>query len=178
MILALSDLAELMTSFTIERTRSSIKKMLSVEDGEVWRVLPSGKLEHCPIAQVKVGDTIEVHTGEKLAVDGIVTSGSAVVDQSAITGEFVPVETRAGAEVYAGTVVKNGNMQVQAKKVGDQTVVSRIVGMVEQSELKKAPIQRYADKFSNYLVPLNYLLCAAVWLGDPQSSAGAEDAGH
>ena len=164
MILALSDLAELMTSFTIERTRSSIKKMLSVEDGEVWRVLPSGKLEHCPIAQVKVGDTIEVHTGEKLAVDGIVTSGSAVVDQSAITGEFVPVETRAGAEVYAGTVVKNGNMQVQAKKVGDQTVVSRIVGMVEQSELKKAPIQRYADKFSNYLVPLNYLLCAAVWL--------------
>lgn len=164
MILALSDLAELMTSFTIERTRSSIKKMLSVEDGEVWRVLPSGKLEHCPIAQVKVGDTIEVHTGEKLAVDGIVTSGSAVVDQSAITGEFVPVETRVGAEVYAGTVVKNGNMQVQAKKVGDQTVVSRIVGMVEQSELKKAPIQRYADKFSNYLVPLNYLLCAAVWL--------------
>ena len=164
MILALSDLAELMTSYTIERTRSSIKKMLSVEDGEVWRVLPSGKLEHCPIAQVKVGDTIEVHTGEKLAVDGIVTSGSAVVDQSAITGEFVPVETRAGAEVYAGTVVKNGNMQVQAKKVGDQTVVSRIVGMVEQSELKKAPIQRYADKFSNYLVPLNYLLCAAVWL--------------
>ena len=164
MILALSDLAELMTSFTIERTRSSIKKMLSVEDGEVWRMLPSGKLEHCPIAQVKVGDTIEVHTGEKLAVDGIVTSGSAVVDQSAITGEFVPVETRAGAEVYAGTVVKNGNMQVQAKKVGDQTVVSRIVGMVEQSELKKAPIQRYADKFSNYLVPLNYLLCAAVWL--------------
>ena len=164
MILALSDLAELMTSFTIERTRSSIKKMLSVEDGEVWRVLPGGKLEHCPIAQVKVGDTIEVHTGEKLAVDGIVTSGSAVVDQSAITGEFVPVETRAGAEVYAGTVVKNGNMQVQAKKVGDQTVVSRIVGMVEQSELKKAPIQRYADKFSNYLVPLNYLLCAAVWL--------------
>ena len=164
MILALSDLAELMTSFTIERTRSSIKKMLSVEDGEVWRVLPSGKLEHCPIAQVKVGDTIEVHTGEKLAVDGIVTSGSAVVDQSAITGEFVPVETRAGAEVYAGTVVKNGNMQVQAKKVGDQTVVSRIVGMVEQSELKKAPIQRYADKFSNYLVPLNYLLCVAVWL--------------
>ena len=164
MILALSDLAELMTSFTIERTRSSIKKMLSVEDGEVWRVLPSGKLEHCPIAQVKVGDTIEVHTGEKLVVDGIVTSGSAVVDQSAITGEFVPVETRAGAEVYAGTVVKNGNLQVQAKKVGDQTVVSRIVGMVEQSELKKAPIQRYADKFSNYLVPLNYLLCSALWL--------------
>lgn len=66
--------------------------------------------------------------------------------------------------MFAGTVVKNGNMQIQAQRVGDQTVVSRIVGMVEQSELKKAPIQRYADKFSNYLVPLNFLLCAAVWL--------------
>ena len=63
--------------------------------------------------------------------------------------EFVPAEKRKGAEVFAGTVVKNGNMQIQAQRVGDQTVVSRIVGMVEQSELKKAPIQRYADKFSN-----------------------------
>ena len=86
------------------------------------------------------------------------------IDQSAITGEFVPVEKRAGDEVFAGTVVKSGNIQVKANKVGDQTVVSRIVGMVEASELKKAPIQRYADRFSNYLVPLNFLLCLSVWL--------------
>lgn len=164
MILALSDLAELMTSYTIERTRSSIKQMLSVEDGEVWKVLTDGRLEKTPIGKLEAGDTIEVHTGEKIAVDGTVVSGSAVVDQSAITGEFVPAEKRKDAEVFAGTVVKNGNMQIQAQRVGDQTVVSRIVGMVEQSELKKAPIQRYADKFSNYLVPLNFLLCAAVWL--------------
>ena len=122
----------------------------------------SGKL-NVPIAQVKVGDTIEVHTGEKLAVDGIVTSGSAVVDQSAITASLCAGGDPCGCGGYT-IMAYNGNMQVQAKKVGDQTVVSRIVGMVEQSELKKAPIQRYADKFSNYLVPLNYLLCAAVWL--------------
>ena len=66
--------------------------------------------------------------------------------------------------MFAGTVVKSGNIHVQAAKVGDQTVISRIVGMVEASELKKAPIQRYADKFSNYLVPLNFLLCLSVWL--------------
>ena len=90
--------------------------------------------------------------------------GAAVVDQSPITGEFVPVEKREGDEVFAGTVVKSGNIHVQAAKVGDQTVISRIVGMVEASELKKAPIQRYADKFSNYLVPLNFLLCLSVWL--------------
>ena len=164
MILALSDLAELMTSYTIERTRSSIKKMLSADDGDVWKVLEDGRVARTPIAQLHAGDTVAVHTGEKIAVDGVIASGVAVIDQSAITGEFVPVEKHAGDEVFAGTVVKSGNIQVKANKVGDQTVVSRIVGMVEASELKKAPIQRYADKFSNYLVPLNFLLCLSVWL--------------
>lgn len=164
MILALSDLAELMTSYTIEKTRSSIKKMLSADEGEAWKVMPDGKLERKSMNQIAAGDTIAVHTGKKISVDGKVVSGAAVVDQSPITGEFVPVEKRAGDEVFAGTVVKSGNIHVQAAKVGDQTVISRIVGMVEASELKKAPIQRYADKFSNYLVPLNFLLCLSVWL--------------
>ena len=164
MILALSDLAEMMTAYTIEKTRSSIKQMLSVEDGSVWRVKEDGSLERCPIAEARAGDLIEAHTGEKIAVDGTVRSGSAVVDQSAITGEFVPVERHEGDEVFAGTVVKNGNIRIEARKVGDETVVSRIVGMVEASELKKAPIQRYADRFSNYLVPLNFLLSLTVGL--------------
>ncbi len=164
MILALSDLAELMTSYTIERTRSSIKKMLSADEGEAWKVLSDGKVERCPMAQIGTGDVVAVHTGEKISVDGKVVYGAAVVDQSPITGEFVPVEKREGDEVFAGTVVKSGTIHVQAAKVGDETVISRIVGMVEASELKKAPIQRYADKFSNYLVPLNFLLCLSVWL--------------
>ena len=164
MILALSDLAEMMTAYTIEKTRSSIKQMLSVEDGSVWRVKDDGSLERIAIAQARAGDLIEVHTGEKIAVDGTVRSGTAVVDQSAITGEFVPVERHDGDEVFAGTVVKNGNIRVEARKVGNETVVSRIVGMVEASELKKAPIQRYADRFSNYLVPLNFLLSLTVGL--------------
>ena len=163
MILALSDMAELMTSYTIERTRSSIKKMLSADEGEAWKVMPDGKLERRPINQISAGDTVAVHTGEKISVDGKVISGAAVVDQSPITGEFVPVEKCVGTEVFAGTVVKSGNIRVQAAKVGDQTVISRIVGMVEASELKKAPIQRSADKFSHYLVPLNFLLCLSVW---------------
>lgn len=164
MILALSDLAEMMTAYTIEKTRSSIKKMLSVEDGNVWKVNSDGSLTRCPIAQARPGDLIEVHTGEKILVDGIVFSGSSVVDQSAITGEFIPVERHEKDRVFAGTVVKNGNIRIEAVKVGDQTFVSRIVGMVEESELKKAPIQRYADRFSNYLVPLNFLLSLTVGL--------------
>ena len=164
MILALSDLAELMTSYTIERTRSVHQE--DAVRGRRRRVEGSGGRTHGQdtIAELKAGDTVAVHTGEKISVDGRVTFGSAVVDQSAITGEFVPVEKRPGNPVFAGTVVKSGNIHAVADKVGDQTVVSRIVGMVEASELKKAPIQRYADQFSNYLVPLNFLLCLSVWL--------------
>lgn len=164
MILALSDLAELMTGYTIEKTRSSIKELLSVEEGSVWKVLEDGKLIRCAVGAVQPGDMVAVQTGEKIAVDGVVVAGEALVDESAITGEFVPVEKRAKQQVFAGTVVKSGNVRILTRKVGDQTVVSRIVGMVESSETNKAPIQRYADQFSNYLVPLNFLLCAAVWL--------------
>ena len=97
-------------------------------------------------------------------MDGQVLSGEAVVDQSAITGEFVPAQKIKGDEVYAGAVVKSGNLTVRATKVGDQTVVSRIISMVESNEMQKAPIQRYADRFSNYLVPLNFLASAAVYM--------------
>ena len=138
--------------------------MLSVEDENAWKVLPDGRVERRPIGEIRTGDEVEAHTGEKLAVDGVITSGAAVIDQSAITGEFEPAEKAAGDEVFAGTVVKSGSLRIRVAKVGDQTVVSRIVGMVEASELKKAPIQRYADRFSNYLVPLNFLLCLTVWL--------------
>ena len=164
MILALSDLAELMTGYTIEKTRSSIKELLSVEEGSVWKVLEDGKQVRCAVGEIKPGDMVAVQTGEKIAVDGVVADGEALVDESAITGEFVPVEKKSEQKVFAGTVIKNGSLRIVAHKVGDQTVVSRIVGMVESSETNKAPIQRYADQFSNYLVPLNFLLCAAVWL--------------
>ena len=178
MILALSDIAELMTSYTIEKTRASIKQMLSVETGDVWKVLEDGRLEKTSIDKIQAEDTLEIHSGEKIAVDGVVVQGSAVIDQSAITGEFVPAGKHPGDEVFAGTVMKSGNIRVRAARVGDKTVVSRIVKMVESSELKKAPIQRYADQFSNYLVPLNFLLCLVVWLSDAQSPEGAEDARH
>lgn len=148
----------------MERTRNSIKNMFSVDESEVWKLLENGELKRCDINEVKPGDDVVVHTGEKLPVDGQVLSGEAVVDQSAITGEFVPAQKIKGDEVYAGAVVKSGNLTVRATKVGDQTVVSRIISMVESNEMQKAPIQRYADRFSNYLVPLNFLASAAVYM--------------
>ena len=156
----------------LARHAMSAIRALHAQNGEEAAEVPMTTTRLMKRLAVNAGDAVAVHTGEKISVDGKVIAGAAVVDQSSITGEFVPVEKRAGDEVFAGTVIKSGNLQIRAAKVGDQTVISRIVGMVEASELKKAPIQRYADKFSNYLVPLNFLLCLSVWLvtKDPQKA--------
>ena len=164
MILALSDLAEMMTSYTIERTRSSIKKMLSVEDENAWKVLPDGRVERCPIDRIRPGDEVEAHTGEKLAIDGAIISGAAVIDQSAITGEFELAERPRATRSSRARWSRAATCASVWPRWATRPWVSRIVGMVEASELKKAPIQRYADRFSNYLVPLNFLLCLTVWL--------------
>lgn len=162
-IIALSDIAEFMTSYTIEKTRNSIKDLLSVDDGYVWKLLETGELERCSITEIHEDENVVIHTGEKISVDGIILSGEAVIDQSSITGEFMPVARSCGEQVFAGAIIKSGTITVKAQKVGDDTVVSRIINMVENVAAQKAPIQHYADKFSNYLVPLNFMVAGAVY---------------
>ncbi|MBF1058357.1 MAG: heavy metal translocating P-type ATPase, partial [Peptostreptococcus sp.] len=103
------------------------------------------------------------HTGEKICVDGEVIDGEAIVDLSSVSGEYMPVIKKKGDKVFAGGLIKNGTITVKAEKVGDDTVISRIIDLVENSATQQAPIQKYADKFSNYLVPLNLLLCGVVY---------------
>ena len=105
-----------------------------------------------------------VHTGEKVSVDGIIESGEASIDQASITGEFMPVRKTDGEEVFAGTVVRNGRIIIQAQKVGDQTAVARIIHMVEEASYQKASIQVYADNFSASFIPINFALAAVVYM--------------
>ncbi len=163
-IVMLSDIAEYMTSHTIERTRKSIKDLLSLDEPYAWKTSETGELIHCPIEELKIDDKIVIHTGEKISVDGTVVSGQALVDQSSTTGEFLPVICKLGDKVLAGTLIKSGVITVIAEKVGDDTVVSRIIDMVENIDSKKAPMQHYADQFSNYLVPLNFLAALTIYL--------------
>ncbi|OFI06044.1 copper-exporting P-type ATPase A [Clostridium acetireducens DSM 10703] len=163
-IILLSDAAELLTSYTMEKTRNSIKDMLSLNEQYVWKKLEDGSVKKVKIDLIKKGDNVVIHTGEKICVDGNVLSGEAVVDQSAVTGEFMPAIKRTGDKVFAGTVVKNGNITVATEKAGDDTVVSRIVSLIEDASHKKAPIQNYADKFSSYLIPFNFMLSGITYL--------------
>ncbi len=165
-VLLLHDLAEAMTVYTMDRTRNAIRDMLSVDNEEVWRLKDGrqdGSLQRIPVSDLRVGDRIVVHTGEKICADGVVVFGRAMINQSSITGEFEPVTREVGERIFAGTVVVDGTIQALVESVGDQTAVSRIIRMVEDAEGKKAVIQTYADRFSSALVPVNILLAGVVF---------------
>jgi cation-transporting P-type ATPase C len=163
-IILLADIGEMVTAYSAERTRDAIANMLSVGEPYVWQVRPDGSEAKVPLERIQPGDTIAVRTGEKISVDGLVTEGDASVDQASITGEFMPMQKGAHDQVFAGTVVKRGRLQVHAEQVGDATAVARIIHMVEEASQRKAPIQNFADKFSQQLVPINFLMSGLVYL--------------
>ena len=120
-----------------------------------------------PVEQVVVGDIVIVKPGMSIPVDGIITEGNTSVDQSALTGESIPVEKTVGNEVAAGTINKNGFIKFKATKVGKETTVAKIVELVETAAATKAPMARLADKISEIFVPtviIIALITAVVWL--------------
>jgi len=163
-IIWLADIAELLTAYTMGRTRRAIREMLSVGEDFVWRVRDDGTEERVALDELQVDDHIMVHTGEKISVDGTVESGEAAVDQASITGEFMPVRKTEQEEVFAGTVVSSGRIVVRAEKVGDQTAVARIVHLVEEATHRKASVQSIADRVSAQFIPVNFLLAGIVYL--------------
>ena len=160
----LSDIAELITAYTMNRTRNAIKDMIEVGETVVWKKLDDDSVVQIPLSQIQVADLVLGQTGTKISIDGMIVEGEAVIDQAAITGEFMPVVRKKGERVFAGTVIQSGNVTVKAEKVGDDTAVSRIVSMVEDASNNKAQIQVYADRFSAYLIPLNFALAGIVYL--------------
>ena len=164
-IMILEKFAELLTVYTMKKTRGVIKDMLSVGENYVWKQSDDeNTAKKVPIEEISKGDLILVQTGEKISVDGMIEKGEAIIDQSAITGEYMPVTKKTGEEVFAGTLLKSGNITVKAEKVGDDRTASRIIKLVEDAAFNKADIQSYADTFSAQLIPLNFLLAGIVYV--------------
>lgn len=162
-IMIMEEIAELLTVYTMKKTRGAIKDMLSVGEKYVWKIENDEKLKKVPVEEIKQGDKIVVQTGEKISVDGEIVKGEAYIDQSSITGEYMPIIKKIGEKVFAGTIIKSGNVTINAEKVGDDRTVSRIIKLVEDANCNKAQIQTYADTFSTQLIPLNFLLAALVY---------------
>jgi len=162
-IMFLEEVSELLTVYTMEKTRGAIKDMLSVGENYVWKEISEDNVKRVPIEEIQKDDIIVVQTGEKISVDGKIIRGEALIDQSSITGEYMPIKKSIGEDVYAGTIVKNGNISIIAEKVGDDRTVSRIIKLVEDANFNKADIQNYADTFSAQLIPLNFILAGIVY---------------
>jgi len=151
-------------------TGSAIKALLGLAPKTARRVQDDGSEMDVPLENVQVGDRLRVRPGEKIPVDGIVLEGGSAVDESMITGEPVPVAKEPKSAVTGGTINGTGSFVIKAEKVGNDTLLARIVQMVGSAQRSRAPIQRVADTVSGYFVPA-VLFCAALtfitwaWIG-------------
>ena len=139
-------------------TSSAIKKLMGLQPKTVTVVHEGGHQMEMPIASVKVGDTLLVKPGEKIAVDGTVKSGNSFVDESMISGEPIPLEKKSGEKVFAGTINQKGSFQFTADKVGGETVLAQIIKMVQEAQGSKAPVQKLVDKIAGIFVPVVMLI--------------------
>jgi P-type Cu+ transporter len=139
--------------FTTERSRQAVKRLTALAP-QTARVERDGAEVVIPIGEVNVGETVIVRPGESIPVDGEVISGQATVNQATITGESMPVEVSRGSRVFAATIATLGSIRLKVTQVGADTTFGRVITMVEEAEAHRAPVQRIADRFSAYFLPV------------------------
>lgn len=156
-IIALILLGRYLEAKAKSATSDAIKKLIGLQ-AKTARVLKNGREVDVLIQDVAVGDLIRVRPGEKIPVDGVIIEGESSVDESMITGESIPIDKLKGNTVIGATINKNGSFIYKAHKVGQDTMLSQIIKLVEAAQTSKAPIQRLADVISSYFVPVVLML--------------------
>lgn len=166
MILALITLGKFLETKSKGKTSEAITKLLHLAP-KTATVIRNGEEQEIPVEEVVVGDRIVIKPGQSIPVDGVIIEGSSSVDQSALTGESIPVEKNVGDKVIAASVNKMGSFHMEAQKVGDDTTLAQIIQLVEDANASKAPIAKLADKISGIFVPVVItiaVIATIVWL--------------
>jgi len=163
-IITLILLGNLLEHIAKGRASEAVRKLMDLQP-RMARVIRSGNEVEVPVESVNVDDLLLIRPGERIPVDGKVIEGSSAVDQSAITGESIPVEKNVGDEVIGATINTSGLLKICATKVGADTVLSKIVSLVEEAQMARAPIQRLADRVSAYFVPAVVLIATGAAVG-------------
>ena len=162
MILTLVTLGKFMETRAKGKTGDAVRQLMDLRP-KTATVIREGLQTQISVEQVRIGDTVLVRSGGSIPVDGVVVSGHAAVDQSALTGESVPVDACVGSRVSAATTVTAGYLEITAEKVGEDTVLSGIIRLVEEAGGSKAPIARLADKIAGIFVPIVMLIALGVF---------------
>lgn len=147
------------------QAKSSIKKLMGLQPKSVHFINEKGEVLDKKISLVQVGDILLAKPGEQIAVDGILTKGNSYINESMISGEPIPVKKEIGAEVFAGTINQNGSFQYQAQSIGSDTVLARIIRMVEIAQGSKAPVQKLVDKIAAVFVPIVISIAILSFIG-------------
>lgn len=159
-------------SLTTQRARRALRDLQKLAPQKARVEREGGELE-IKTGELEIGDLVVVRPGEKIPVDGIVTDGHATINQATITGEAMPVEVSAGARVYAATIAELGSLRVRAMQIGNATTFGQVIQLVEHAEANRAEVQRFADKFSAYYLPIVLAFAAVTFLirQDPLATA-------
>ena len=159
-VLWLLNIGEYLQDLTLRRTRRAITDLLRGTEDTAWVRTAEGTEVQVRIDALAVGDEVVVHDHVAIPVDGVAIDGDTIIDQSAITGETLPVSVVAGARVHAGSVVIRGRLVVRTSAVGTDTTIGRIITRVEQAQQDRAPIQTVGENFSRRFVPASFLMSA------------------
>ena len=163
MILTLVTLGKFLETRAKGKTGDAVKALMDLRP-KTASVKRGGAVTEIPVEEVVIGDIVLVRSGGHIPIDGTVVSGTAFVDQSALTGESVPVEVEAGHHVAAATTVSTGYLEIKAEKVGEDTTLSQIIRLVEEAGGSKAPIARLADKIAGIFVPVVMTIAAIAFV--------------
>tara|TARA_R110002096_G_scaffold386921_1_gene581078 strand:+ start:14664 stop:16724 length:2061 start_codon:yes stop_codon:yes gene_type:complete len=158
-------LGQLLEAKARGKTGSAIQSLLDLAANTAHRINNDGDEEDVPVDEVYPGDLLRVRPGEKVPLDGIVTEGRSLLDESMITGEPTPVERSTGDPVIGATVNQTGSFTMKAEKVGSETLLSQIVEMVAEAQRSRAPIQKLADRIAAYFVPAVLLISVLTFVG-------------
>lgn len=156
-ILTLVLLGQVLELKAHSKTDSAIKALLNLVP-PIARIIRNGKEEEIPMEEVQVGDLLRVKPGEKVPVDGIIKEGSAVIDESMITGEPIPADKLKDDKVTGGTLNGKSSFEMKAVKIGSDTLLSQIIEMVNVASRSRAPIQKLADVVAKYFVQIVILI--------------------
>ena len=153
----LFSVAELLEQYAMDRTRNSLRELMELAPNEAT-VLQNGEEVTLSVEELTVGDRVVVRPGEKIPVDGIVRQGTSAVDQSPITGESVPIDKNREDEVYAGTILEEGYLEIEATTDASGTTLARIVELVRDAEASTTEKEQFVDRFAAYYTPVVVVL--------------------
>ena len=164
-IITLILVGKLLETRTKEKASSAVRKLMDLQPRMAKVIREGNREEEIPVEQVLEGDLLVIRPGERVPVDGVVIKGASSVDESAITGESIPVDKSMGSEVIGATINQSGLLAVKATKVGQDTVLSQIITLVENARMGKAPMQRMVDQVAKYFVPAVIAIAVGAGLG-------------